>query len=385
MTGESQRPDGRYVFRYTDQSKKRHWVYDLSLDNLRKKEREIKRRKDEGINYAAGSITVMELVSRYLKLKQSTRNNTKANYRTVFNLISKDPFGQRIIRDLKVSDAKLWFIHLQQEEGKRYSTITNVRGVVKPAFDMAWEEEIIRRNPFAFKITDVVINDTAPRIALTESQEKIWMSFIESDKTYKKYYDEFVVLLGTGMRVSEFCGLTRGDIDFVNREIHVDHQLFRERQKSNNHYYIEKTKTASGCRVLPMTDEVYESLKRIVDHRRKVKTEMIVDGYSGFILLDKNGNPKVALHLENACRWAMCKFKKMYPKVSLPIITPHVYRHTFCTKMAQKGMEVKALQYLMGHSDACTTMNIYTHANYQYALAQMKLVAGETNMKAYGL
>ena len=55
------------------------------------------------------------------------------------------------------------------------------------------------------------------------------MGFIREDKTYAKYYDEFVVLLGTGMRVSEFCGLTKSDLDFESRRIRVDHQLVRER------------------------------------------------------------------------------------------------------------------------------------------------------------
>ena len=54
------------------------------------------------------------------------------------------------------------------------------------------------------------------------------MNFIREDKSYSKYYDEFVVLLGTGMRVSEFCGLTLQDLDLQNRKIRVDHQLIRE-------------------------------------------------------------------------------------------------------------------------------------------------------------
>ena len=78
----------------------------------------------------------------------------------------------------------------------------------KPAFQMAYEEEIIRRNPFDFKL-DVIPNDSKKREALSPKQQEIWMNYIREDKTYCKYYDEFVVLLETGMRVSEFCGLTK--------------------------------------------------------------------------------------------------------------------------------------------------------------------------------
>jgi len=194
------------------------------------------------------------------------------------------------------------------------------------------------------------------------------MDFIREDKTYCKYYDEFVVLLQTGMRVSEFCGLTKNDLDFEKRKIRVDHQLVRER---GGKYYVEKTKTESGCRFIPMTDEVYQSLLNILANRRKPKVEMIVDGYSNFILIDKDEHPKVALHIENEMRWAMKKYKKLHPDQPLPNITPHVFRHTFCTNMANAGMDVKTLQYLMGHSDVGVTLNIYTHANYDRAAEQM--------------
>ena len=185
------------------------------------------------------------------------------------------------------------------------------------------------------------------------------MDFIREDKTYCKYYDEFVVLLGTGMRVSEFCGLTKADLDFTGRKIRVDHQLVRER---GGKYYVEKTKTECGCRYIPMTDEVYRSLQNILSRRKRVKTETIIDGYSGFLLLDKNDSPKVALHIENEMRWAMKKYQKLHPDKPLPHITPHVFRHTFCTNMANAGMDIKTLQYVMGHSDVGVTLNVYTHA-----------------------
>ena len=123
-------------------------------------------------------------------------------------LVKKEDFGYRSIRDIKVSDAQKWIMKLH-EDGKGYSTLTSVRGVVKPAFQMAYNEDVIRRNPFDFKLVDVVSNDPQKRIAMTEEQQTLWMDFIREDKTYCKYYDEFVVLLGTGMRVSEFCGLTK--------------------------------------------------------------------------------------------------------------------------------------------------------------------------------
>lgn len=369
-TGESQRKDLIYQYRYTDIRGKRQTVYSSDLKELREKEKEIQKQLDDGIDYAAGKITVIQLLERYISLKQGVRYNTKVGYNFVLNLIKKEDFGYRQIRDIKVSDAQKWIMKLHSD-GKGYSTITSVRGVVKPAFQMAYNEDIIRRNPFDFKLVDVVPNDSQKRIAMTDEQQQIWMDFIREDKTYCKYYDEFVVLLGTGMRVSEFCGLTKSDLDFENRRIRVDHQLVRER---GGKYYVEKTKTECGIRFIPMTDDVYQSLKNILANRRKMKTEIIVDGYSGFILIDKDCYPKVALHIENEMRWAMKKYKKLHPEQPLPHITPHVFRHTFCTNMANSGMDIKTLQYLMGHSDVGVTLNVYPHASYDRAAEQMAKV-----------
>lgn len=366
-TGESQRKDLIYQYRYTDIRGKRQTVYSSDLKELREKEKEIQKQLDNGIDYAAGKITVIQLLERYISLKQGVRYNTKVGYNFVLNLIKKEDFGYRQIRDIKVSDAQKWIMKLHSD-GKGYNTITSVRGVVKPAFQMAYNEDIIRKNPFDFKLVDIVPNDSQKRIAMTDEQQKIWMDFIREDKTYCKYYDEFVVLLGTGMRVSEFCGLTKSDLDFENRRIRVEHQLVRER---GGKYYVEKTKTECGIRFIPMTDDMYQSLKNILANRRKMKTEIIVDGYSGFILIDKDCHPKVALHIENEMRWAMKKYKKLHPEQPLPHITPHVFRHTFCTNMANKGMDIKTLQYLMGHSDVGVTLNVYTHASYDRAAQQM--------------
>lgn len=192
------------------------------------REKEIQRQLDDGIDYAAGSITVIALLERYISLKQGVRYNTKVGYNFVLNLIKKEDYGYPQIRDIKVSDAQKWIMKLHSD-GKGYSTITSVRGVVKPAFQMAYNEDIIRSNPYNFKLVDVVPNDSQKRIAMTDKQQEIWMDFIREDKIYTKYYDEFVVLLETGMRVSEFCGLTKSDLDFESRRIRVDHQLVRER------------------------------------------------------------------------------------------------------------------------------------------------------------
>ena len=142
-TGESQRSDLTYQYRYKNLQKKWQYVYAPTLEELREKEAVIQKDINDGINYAAGRVTVSELLERYISLKQGARYNTRVEYKTVLNLVKKETFGQRQIKDIKVSDVQLWYIKLH-EDGKGYSTLANVRGVLKPAFQMAYNEDIIR-------------------------------------------------------------------------------------------------------------------------------------------------------------------------------------------------------------------------------------------------
>jgi len=360
--GESQRSDGNYQYRYTDIRGKRKYVYANTLEDLRDKEKVIEKAFNDGLDYQAGEITLLELVKKYLAQKQGMRYNTKLNYDFVQNILQDEDFCFRKINTIKPSDAKEWFIRLHND-GRRYSTIQSIRGVIKPAFDMAVEEDVLRKNPFAFTLTKVIPDDTVERRPITVEEEEKLLAFIQEDKCRRRYYDVVVILLGTGLRISELCGLTIADVDFKKRRLRVERQLVRTKHCE---YYTEKPKTASGTRYIPLTDEkVYQAFKRVIRDRKKPKIEMIVDGVTGFLFLDQQDKPKVAGHFEHALKRIVDKYNETYHENL--VATPHVFRHTFCTRMAQAGMPVKELQYLMGHADVGTTLRIYAHLSYDAA------------------
>ncbi len=146
------------------------------------------------------------------------------------------------------------------------------------------------------------------------------------------------------MRISEFCGLTIRDLDMENRIIDINHQLQRT---SKMEYVIQETKTNAGTRKLPMTDEVYECFRRILENRPTNLPEIMVDGQVGFLYRDKKGMPEVAMHWEHRFNHAVKRYNNIF-KVQMPNITPHICRHTYCSNMAKSGMSPKTLQYLMG-------------------------------------
>ena len=302
-------------------------------------------------------MTVLDLVEKYLSLKVNVRHNTLANYNFVRNILKKEDFGKMRIDRVKQSDAKAWLIKMQKVDGRGYSTIHTVRGVVRPAFEMALQDDLIRKNPFQFELATVVVNDSVTREAITRAQERAFLNFIQNDSCYSKYYDGIYILFHTGLRVSEFCGLTLGDIDFKGKRIRIDHQLQRTGQME---YVIEPTKTKNGERFVPMSPQVAACFRRIIDNRKQPKREPMIDGYTGFLFLDKKEMPMVALHWEKYFAHILKKYNSIY-KAQLPKITPHVCRHTFCSNMAKSGMNPKTLQYIMGHSDISITLDIYTH------------------------
>ena len=367
--GESQRANGTNDYRYTDIHKKRRCIYAKSLTELRKKEEELWRDLADGIDYAAGEMTVADLVDRYMNLKRGLKPNSLRSYNTAVKRIHADPFGQKAIKTVKLSDAKGWFVFLH-DSGFKQNTIGILQSVVRPAFEMAVEDDIIRKNPFKFKLSDVVPKDAYVRNALTREQQEKYLQFVQDYGG--NYYDDIVILMGTGLRVSELYGLTRADIDFERHCIHVRRQLCRTAEKP---YFVTPPKTKSGIRNVPMTDTVCAALRRVVKARASTKVEALVDGCSGFLFLDKSGMPKVAMHLENYMRGVQGKFEKAYSK-PVPRITPHVLRHTFCTNVQQAGLDVKSLQYLMGHSNASVTLDVYTHSSFESVEKAFEQIAG---------
>ena len=391
FNGESQRKDGKYEYKYQDAWGKRKTVYSWKLTptdrvpagkrddiSLREKIKQIQKDLNSNITPDGGNFTVLELVEKYISQKTGVRHNTRSNYKFVVNVIKKEAFGQKRIDKIKVSDAKEWLIKMQQIDGRGYSSIHTIRGVVRPAFQMAVDDDLLVKNPFEFQLNTVVVNDSVTREAITRQQERDFLEFVKNDKHFCKYYDGIYILFKTGLRISEFVGLTKKNLDFENSRIIVDHQLQRTRDMK---YIIEDTKTECGERMVPMTPEVKEAFQRILANRKNPKVEPMVDGYSGFLYLDKNGRPMVALHWEKYFQHIREKYNKIY-RVQMPKVTPHVCRHTFCSNMAKSGMNPKTLQYIMGHSDISVTLNTYTHLNYDDAEEEMQKVVGIASKKS---
>ncbi len=184
-----------------------------------------------------------------------------------------------------------------------------MRGVLRPAFQMAVDDDVLHKNPFGFELAGVVVNDSVTREALTRDQMRKFLKFVHDDNVYCKYYEIVYILFHAGMRISEFCGLTIKDIDLENRIVNIDHQLQR---LSDMTLVIEPTKTSAGTRKLPITEDVAQMFQAIIEDRNAPKVEKSIDGYSVFLFYYDNGMPLVAMHWQHCFNHMVGRYNDIY-------------------------------------------------------------------------
>ena len=379
-TGESQRTDGKYLYKYVDAFGNTKYVYAWRLTptdvtpkgkrhdiSLREKEEQIKKDLLDGIDSTGKKMTLCQLYAKQNAQRANVKKSTQKQREQLMRLLKEDKLGARSIDTIKPSDAKEWALRMK-EKGFSYNTINNHKRSLKASFYIAIQDDYVRKNPFDFKLNEVIEDDTKGKVALTEEQEQALLSFIKIDNVYHKFYDDVLILLKTGLRISELCGLTVKDIDFKNEIVHIDHQLLKSKEQG---YYIETPKTKSGIRRVPLSEETIKAFQRVIKSRPKTKPTQ-VDGHSDFVFINHKGKPKVAIDYSTLFVRMVKKYNKHHKDNPLPHITPHILRHTFCTKMAHRNINPKDLQYIMGHSNISITMDWYAHSSIESAKTEIK-------------
>lgn len=367
-TGESQRKDGTYQYRYIDpEINERRYVYAPTLKELREKETQVAHALEHGIRYREGDITVLELIQRNLKLKKNLRDSTLNVYNTKVRMIAKYPIANMKIRDVKPSDCKSYLVQMQ-DDGYAYGTICSIAGMCKESFNAAVDDDLLYKNPWRFKIKNVIKDETVKKKGLTLEETKNLITLLNTDKVSMRYKDVVLFLLETGVRIGEFCGLTISDFDFENRFVLIERQLMKFPHKP---MYISPPKTDAGIRSIWMTDLAMESAKNIIANRNPQGfKEPVVDGVKGFLTLTVDGLPKTP----RVYGQVFDKLKKRYEKRFKQeiVLTPHILRHTFATRASEAELTVKSLVYAMGHTTARMSLDHYADNSAEHTSKEMQ-------------
>ena len=367
-TGESQRKDGLYQYRYKDITGERRTIYAGDLKELRQKEKELEQSLQKGVSYFAGNIPLSELLDRVFAVKQRWRDSTRTTMIRYLAIIKQKRIYQMPINKIKMMDCKALCVELHNQ-GYSFGTISSIHALLKIAFAMACEDDLLAKNPCGFPVKSIIDDDTPKVVALTDQQIQEFKQFLKGDTYGQRWSDITEILLGTGMRIGEFGALTVDDIDFENNVIHIRKQI----QRLVGRVVITTTKSKNGIRDIPMTPTVRRSVRNLINARQKKQVDYMIDGYVGFLCITRNGRPRTGPEYADSLRLLVNRYNETAIH-RIDRCTPHVFRHTFCTRCIAAGMDIKTVQYLMGHSDASTTLNVYTDAMQDNVAANIKML-----------
>lgn len=354
--GENQRADGTYMYRYTDLYGKRKTIYGKTLNILREKEKEINKDIEDGI-YTC-NISLNELFTRYLDQNVNIKPRTKYKYEIEYNRWIKSTWiGRKKVKSIVKSDIVKFYKELS-EKGYSNGTIKCIHKYINGALNMAYEDDLIRRN-FAVKCIEPY-KKINKRYSLTKEET---IKFLETAENYnegKNYLLGFKLMLFTGMRIGEVSGLTWNDIDLKNKIINVDHQFILGDENSRTSYHIDSPKTFNAIRKVPMSDDVYNLLKDLKKdtYFDSLKFGSEIDGYQGFVLHTRSGLPILTARFNDYAKKIVELYNASH-KDQLPNVSCHICRHTFCTRMAELNLNPNALQKIVGHGSYSTTANVY--------------------------
>ena len=382
--GESQRSDGHYVYRYTDNGIRKA-IYGRDLIELRDREKEIIKNDIYNVDYSL--ITLNKLYEEYMaNVKEKSIEKTTAEvYRNTWATHVYNSIGKRKIKDIKKSEIVKYYSNLQREKGLKKRTIERVHVLLKMTFDYALDSAIIINNPCVNALSYIKAENKQGKRIISEHEQTIIAEYLESNPkyNYKVVSNIFILGCNTGLRISEILALTWNDIDFDNEIINVNKSL----KSSKDFLTIGKPKTENSKRQVPMLSEVRKALrKQQLLQFEKGNNDFELDGFSDFVFLNRKGKIFKPCNINGYFNYARYYYNDRERELAekenrepeyLEHFTTHCMRHSFCTRLVKENVNIKSVQSLMGHANITTTLNIYTHDSLEQNREEIKKLETE--------
>lgn len=384
--GEYQRANGTFEYKWRDKRGKRHSIYAKTLDELRDKEIDVLRDALDGIRADKKDICINDLYNLWKQLKRGLKDNTFQNYQFCYRQYVEPDFGKTKVTDLKRTDVRAFYNYLCDSRHLKISTVDSVHTVLHQVLELGVEDDYLRYNPSDNALKELKKahnNDTEKRRALSLAEQNLFEDYLSKQGQYHRWYPIFTVMIWTGMRVGEICGLRWSDIDLEEGIISVNHTLVYYDKGGSERcgFAINTPKTEAGTRYIPMMPKVKEAfiMEKAYQEEIGLKCVAEVDGYTDFIFINRFGNTQHQATLNKALRRiirdcnyeVLDKSKDSENVVILPKFSNHSLRHTFTTRMCEAGVNIKAMQDILGHADVETTMDIYAEATKDLKIKEL--------------
>ena len=330
----------------------RKYVYAKTQEELDQKVFDLKLQMKMGVDLNDRT-TVGELIKMWYttEVEPGIRANTADTIKSVLNTHLLPLCSGYVAKEVTPVQVKLWL----NETGKLNKTAAaTCMRALRGAFNLAEENGAILKSPVLQRYK-AGGKPHGKRKALTPAEEAQLMSVVQGTSAYLLVWTGLAI----GARRGELLALMWDCVDFDSATVRIKRNLVHPKNVKAGYQVNEYTKTEAGIRTLPLPLDLCEALKR-----RKASTSSL------FVFPNPYTNQPFTLGAYTGYwfNWVQCRFgpkAKTTPRirgiVTDTVVTAHVLRHTFATRCFEAGMDIKEVQYLMGHTDPALTLAIYTH------------------------
>lgn len=313
-------------------------------------------KKLEGINPDG---TIPEILIDYFEHKLAINVIREQGYRRnmeTIKCIEKSILGKKAIAKITESDIKAF---LESITYYANDTIKKIYDLMKKAYSLAYEEEIIDKNPFSNSKFICPKSDKPTKIVspLSINDQKKFEEALYETKVPEgrnSYINQLLIELYSGMRMGEINALTKDDIDFEENVIHVSKTISKG---INDRVFLSPmTKTNAGIRDVPITDRLKPILEEAISNMNKNKENLL--------FYDVINDKYITTQQVN------CFYRRLCAKYHIKCDGQHALRHTFATRCLEAGVDYNTLKNWIGHTDIHTTIDTYSAIQVEFSHSQ---------------
>ena len=350
------RSDGRWEAKYTLGYKTKS-IYAKTQEEVRKKLNQVLNDIENGVNIKGNNITVSEWLNIWLF--EYKKGNIKASSFQGYEKLTRyhliPDFGKIKLKNLTVDHVQR-MVNSKDKAGLSKRTIQYIKSTLCTALNQAIRNRLILHNVAeAVKLPN---KKPKERRILTEQEQQELLKTVETEN--KGFMVKFALF--TGLRCGELLGLRWRDVDMENKTITVNQNIQRlYGDDGRSHLVVTDTpKTKSSNRTIPLLLEIFNGLLK---HHGLQSRERYIAGQlwndNGLVFCTALGKAYDPRNFQGY-------LDRITNKIGIERVNIHALRHAFASRSLERGISLKVVSEMLGHSSIQITADIYSHVSIEH-------------------